>query len=385
MNKKKISNMAQPIGEGKEGAVKSAPAKKKANISAIMSRAAKYVTAAVVLLVLFWFGFTYEVREGNCAVVLRFGAVRTETEEAGLYMKLPWPFEKVVQYDDRLITLESNKLETTTKDKRNIILQSYAVWQIDDPVLYHNSVGANGVAEDYIRAQISSATNSTLGTYDLTALVSLEAEKIKIDEIQTLIFNRVKENCLANYGINVIDVSILRLSLPDENLKAVFEQMRADREGDIDKILADAEKEANKIVTDADTEAADIVNQGVTESAKIKAETETAVAKIYADAQAANIELYKFLKNLDTLVASVNSSTVLVVKADEYPFNILTEYSKNMEIEGDQTVIKDLTYILTKLPEADRTVLINKIASLLAYVGLGEKAKDVDALAFLLA
>ena len=338
---------------------------KKTGFSLVMSRAAKYVTAAVVLLVLFWFGFTYEVREGSCAVVLRFGAVRAETSEAGLYMKLPWPFERVVTYDDRLITLESNKLETTTKDKRNIILQSYAVYEIADPVLYHNSVGARGVAEDYIRAQIASATNSALGAYELTALVSLEAEKIKIDEIQTLIFDRVKENCLTNYGINVLDVSILRLSLPNENLNAVFEQMRADREKDIDIILAEAQKAANKITTGADTEASGIINQGVTDAAKIKAETETEVAKIYASAQSANMELYKFLKNLDTLASSVNNSTVLVVKANEYPFNILTEYSKNMEIEGDQTVIRDLTYILTKLPEADREALIDGIAALI--------------------
>lgn len=328
-------------------------------------RIAKYLTAAVVLVVLFWFGFTYQVREGSCAVVLRFGAVREQTTEAGLYFKLPWPFESVVSYDNRLVTLESNKLETTTKDKRNIILQSYVVWQIADPVLYHNSVGAQGATDSYIKAQISSATNSTLGGYELTSLVSLEKEKIKIDEIQNEIFTRVRENCLANYGIEIVDVSILRLSLPDNNLEAVFEQMRADREKDIDIILANAEKEANKITTDADTEAAEIVGQGTTEAAKIKAETETAVAKIYADAQAANIELYKFLKNLDTVVSSVNSSTILVVKANEYPFNILTEYSKYMEYEGDKTVINDLTYILTKLDATDREALINAVAALI--------------------
>jgi len=362
MSKRKINDAKQLIAES---TATNAPAKKKEGALGIMSRVAKYLTAAIVLLVLFWFGFTYEVREGSCAVVLRFGAVRAETEEAGLYMKLPWPFETVVTYDDRLITLESNRLETTTKDKRNIILQSCAVWEIADPVLYHNSVGAAGVAESYIQAQIFSATNSTLGSYELTSLVSLEKEKIKIDEIQNEIFTRVKENCLVNYGINVVDVSILRLSLPDQNLNAVFEQMRADREKDIDIILAEAERKANEITSGADVEAADRVNQGVIDAAAIKAQTETEVAKIYADAQAANIELYKFLKNLDTVVSSVNNSTILVVKADEYPFNILTEYSKNMEIEGDQTVIKDLTYILTKLPEAEREALINGIAALI--------------------
>ncbi len=383
MNKKPIAGSKEQDAVAIE---KNAPkGKRKKSFSAVMGRVAKYLTAAVVLLVLFWFGFTYEVREGSCAVVLRFGAVRAETEEAGLYMKLPWPFETVVTYDDRLITLESNKLETTTKDKRNIIIQSYVVWEIDDPVLYHNSVGAQGMAESYIQAQISSATNSTMGAYELSSLVSLETEKIKIDEIQQEIFTRVHDNCLANYGIRVVDVSILRLSLPQNNLTAVFEQMRADREKDIDIILANAEKEASKITTDADTEASKIIGDGVIEAAAIRAKTETEVARIYAAAQAANIELYQFLKNLDTIVSSVNSSTILVVKADEYPFNVLTEYSKYMEIEGNNTVINDLTYILTKLPEKERTVLITKISALLAYVSLGDEAKEVDALVYLLA
>jgi hypothetical protein len=73
------------------------------------------------------------------------------------------------------------------------------------------------------------------------------------------------------------------------------------------------------------------------------------------------------------------------VKADEYPFNILTEYSKYMEIEGDKTVIRDLTYILTQLDDEDRAALIDKVNALLAYASLGEKAKPVNALDFLLA
>lgn len=143
----------------------------------VLSRVVKYVTAAAVLLVLFWFGFTCQIREGECGVILRFGAVRKEVTDAGLYMKLPWPFESVVKYDARKQYLESNKLETTTKDKRNVILQSFVVWSVADPVVYHNSVGTQGSVESYIKDQVFSATNSTLGAYNLTALVSLEKKR----------------------------------------------------------------------------------------------------------------------------------------------------------------------------------------------------------------
>ena len=103
----------------------------------------------------------------------------------------------------------------------------------------------------------------------------------------------------------------------------------------------------------------------VTAAADIKAQTETEVSKIYAEAQAANLELYQFLKQLDTFVASVGSNTVLVVKADEYPFNVLTQYGDYLTTEGDETIIKDLGYILTQLPEDDREALIEAISALI--------------------
>lgn len=339
--------------------------KEKKPKSSLPMRVMKYVVAAVLIVVLVYFGFTTEVREGNCAVILRFGAVREEITEAGLYLRLPWPFETVVTYDSRLQYYEADFLETTTKDKRNIILQSYVVWEISDPVLYHNSVGSQGKVDAYIKDQIFSATNSVLGAYDLTGLVSLEKEELRIDEIQEQICARVRENCQKNYGIYVTDVSILRLSLPDVNLQSVFEQMKADRQKAIDTILANAQTNANKIITDADVEAAKIIAEGQTAAADIKAKTETEVARIYAEAQAANIELYQFLKQLDTVIASVGESTVLVVKADEYPFSVLTEYGSFLTEEGDETVVGDLSYILTQLPEADREALIDAIYALL--------------------
>ena len=141
--------------------------------------------------------------------------------------------------------------------------------------------------------------------------------------------------------------------------------MKADRQKDIDTILANAQRDANKIMSDADQEASEIIANGVTDAAAINAKTETEVARIYAEAQAANLELYQFLKQLDTVVSSIGPNTVLVVKADEYPFNVLTEYGKYITDEGDETIINDLSYILTKLPENDRTALINAISELI--------------------
>jgi len=340
-----------------------APAKKRSTVWL------KAIIAVVLLLIVFYFGFTCEVREGTSAVILRFGAPRAEITEAGLYLKLPWPFETVTTYDSRLQYLESNALETTTKDNRNIILQSYALWSIQDPLLFHNSIGSREKVEAYVNDQIFNATNSVLGSYNLTALVSLVSEEIRYDEIQQKIFEMVRNNCEANYGITVKDISILRISLPDTNLESVFAQMRADRQKDIDSIIAKAQRDADIITSDTDAYYAEIISGAEIDAAEIYAKTEAEVAKIYAEAQAANMELYRFLKELDAIVSSVSNSTVLVVTSDTYPFNVLLEYGSSLSGGDNQTVINDLEYILTRLPETDRKALIDAIYTLLREQG----------------
>lgn len=282
----------------------------------------KWIVAAALLVVLGFFGFTAEVREGENAVITRFGAVRSEVTEAGLYFKLPWPFENVVKYDARNQYTESAYLETLTKDKRNVIFQSFAVWNIEQPLKYHTSVGNTDLASKYINDLIINATNSVMGNYQLSNLVSLDEEVLMIDDIEKSIFDRVKEHAAEQYGISVVDVSIMRLSLPETNLKSVFDQMTKDRQAAIDVITSNGQLEASKIMYEAEAEAARIMAEGVERAAEINAETEKQVAAIYAEAQAANISLYKFLTQLDTLMNSVNENTTLIVKKDEYPFDI---------------------------------------------------------------
>ncbi|MBR6709569.1 MAG: protease modulator HflC [Clostridia bacterium] len=334
----------------------------------------KWLVAVVLLVVLAFFGFALEVREGECAVITRFGAPRAEITEAGLYLRLPWPFEDVVKYDARQQYLETNYLETLTRDKRNIILGSYIVWDICDPLTYYNSVRSTEVAQQYIRDLVTNATNGVLGGYDLTELVSLEEEKIKIEQIQAEIFARVRENCAATYGINVSEVSIMRLSLPDTNLQSVFDQMKADRQKTIDTILAAANRDANKIIADADKEAAEIIAQGISEAAEIKAKTEAEVARIYAEAQAANLELYRFLRELDTVAGSVGEGTTLIVRTDEYPFSVLTEYGDLLGgLAGTDTDGEALAAAINSLPEDERQAVTDALWALINGAGGAEK------------
>lgn len=283
----------------------------------------KWGFALIVAAIIGFFGFTYKVNEGQCAVVTRFGAPRAEITQAGLYPRLPWPFENVSVYDSRKQYMDSGYLETLTHDKKNIIMQTYAIWSIADPLKYYTSVGDAALAEKYLGDLITNSKNGTMGSYDLRALVSMAEDDIKIGDIEKRMMEDVSGQALEQYGIQVHDLHIKRLGLPSTNVRSVFTQMQAERQKYIDQLLAEGDRDAKIIRSEADAEVARIIAEGREEAALINAMTEQEVAEIYAEAHTKDPELYKFLRKLAAVEASVDEDTVMIVKTDTPPFDVL--------------------------------------------------------------
>lgn len=284
----------------------------------------KWIFALIVVAIIGFFGFIFKVNEGQCAVVTRFGAARAEITDAGMYFRLPWPFENVTVYDARKQYMDSGYLETLTHDKKNVIMQTYAIWSISDPLKYYTSVGNTALAEKYLGDLITNSKNGTMGTYDLSSLVSMKEDDIKIAEIEGLMLEEVDEHALEQYGIKVHDLRLKRLGLPTTNVQSVFTQMQAERQKYIDQLLAEGERDAKIIKSESDAEAAQIIAEGREQAAEINAETEREVAQIYADAHTQDPELYKFLRKLAALEASVDENTVMIIEMDQAPFDVLT-------------------------------------------------------------
>ena len=144
-----------------------------------------------------------------------------------------------------------------------------------------------------------------MGNYDLSALVSLDEEDIKIDEIEAAMLQEVQSHALEQYGIQVHELRLKRVGLPATNVQSVFTQMQADRQKYIDQLVAA------------------IVAEGREEAAAINAETEREVAEIYASAHSQDPELYEFLQKLAALENSVDEDTVMIITMDTPPFDVL--------------------------------------------------------------
>ncbi|MBQ7638786.1 MAG: protease modulator HflC [Clostridia bacterium] len=288
-----------------------------------MKKWIKWVSAALLVAIIFVFGFSFTVREGSYAIVSRFGNVRKTCTQAGLYLKLPSPFEKVVTFDARSQYMDSGYTETLTNDKKNIILQTYVIWHVSDPLQFYRSVGDISNASVYLNDLTSNVKNGVMGSYELSALVSTDLDSIRIDEITREMKQRIAEKALSDYGIAVEEVRIKRIALPDDNLQSVLEQMIADREKQVTKLLAEGKRDAAQITGEADAKAAQIVADGRTQAAKINAETEKKIAEIYGEAYDANAELFVYLKKLIALENSVSADTVIIMNAGDSAFDIL--------------------------------------------------------------
>ncbi|HML45408.1 MAG TPA: protease modulator HflC, partial [Clostridia bacterium] len=251
----------------------------------------KWIFAMLLALIIGIYGFTFTVRQGRGAIVSRFGQIRRICSDSGLFFKLPYPFDNVIPLDLRAQVMDSGNTETLTRDKRNIIMQTYLVWNIEDLSLFYTSIGNMDTASKYLNDLLANGKNSVMGGYDLSALVSTDLTLIELDDIEKGILAAVAGKARDNYGIHVSSVQVKRLAFPYTNVESVFEQMSTDRQRYVTQLLSEGQRDAAIIKSQADTDAAQIIADGQTQAASIKAETERLVAAVYAEAYEENPEL----------------------------------------------------------------------------------------------
>ena len=290
-----------------------------------MNKMFKWLFVLVFVVIVTAAGFTFVVREGSGVIVSRFGRIVRVHTEAGLYFRLPWPVDNIITFDTRNQYMDSGYTETLTNDMINVILQTYLVWNISDIVRFYTSVGDFAIAQRHLNDIIANTKNGVLGNYVLSSLVSTNPEDIKLDEISQAIKELAAITAMNNFGIEIRTLRIKRLALPDANVQSVFGQMIADRQRIVSQHLAEGQRDAAIIISEAEALSAQIIAQGRLEASQIAAETERMVAEIYSEAYNRNAELFVFLRNLVALENSVNPDTVLIMRANESPFNILMQ------------------------------------------------------------
>jgi membrane protease subunit HflC len=288
-------------------------------------RALRLLVGLATVLSLVFHATTFVVRVGQTALVTRFGRPVGVADEPGLHAKWPWPVDEVVPIDLRRRVYETGHTEMLTRDKKNVIVRVFAVWHVADSLLFYQSIGNYEGADAKLDGMLANAAIGTLGGHDLSAIVSTNASDLQVDAIEGELLSATVPLAKASYGITMDQIRLERIALPEENIQAVFDQMRAERRQYASKFRAEGNKEASRIRSEADLEAARIRATGAEEEARIRGESAAEVAKTYADAHAVDPELYRFTRSLESIGKLVSGNTTLILRTDSAPFSLLQD------------------------------------------------------------
>jgi modulator of FtsH protease HflC len=282
-------------------------------------------TVLIALGIALLLSCAFEVQETEYAIVLFFGDPTRIILEPGLRWKLPPPFETLVRIDKRLRILDPAEAEYLTLDKKNVLVDTFAAWEVEDPLRYLVTVldrdTAEAQLEDILRAEVGAA----MGAHELSVLLSTESDQIQVDEITEMITARAAAKAREGYGIRVRAIRLKRLNFPEENRQAVFRRMEAERERIARQYRSEGEEQAEMVRAQADLERAQIIARAERRSAEIRGEADAEAARIYAEAYNQDAEFYAFLKTLETYEKILDEDATIVLPSDSQLLRLLKD------------------------------------------------------------
>jgi len=280
-------------------------------------RTIQIILAGLVVAVFLLLQCVFTVDQTERAILLQLGKpVGDAALGPGLHFKLPF-VQNVIFFDGRVLEYDAPAAEIITQDKKNMVVDNYSRWKIENPLLFYRTVrniqGGLSRIDDIVYSQMREA----LGRYTLTEIVAVERSTI-MEEVT------VKSNSLLrDYGIRVIDVRIKRTDLPKENQMAIYGRMQAERERQAKQYRSEGREEAAKITTLADRQRTVLLADARRAAESARGEGEAAATGIYAQALSQDPEFYEFVRTMDAYKKTMKDQTQFVLTPESEFFKYL--------------------------------------------------------------
>jgi len=289
----------------------------------------------LLLIVLVLFLFAFQVRETESAIVVRFGKAIRQITEPGLKFKLPVPIDSVYKFDSRMHVFNAEVTETTTKGAIPIIVHTYVVWRIAEPLKFFNAVGTVREAESKLLSQITDVQNRIVGRHAFGEFVNSDKAQIQFEVIEQEMLKALAPDVKENYGIEINTLGIKRLMVAEDVTESVFERMRAERARRTEETLAAGESQATAIRSDADMKKTEILAAAEARSLEIRGKGDAEAATYYKMLEA-DEDLAMFLRAIKALKTTLEKKSTVVISADTEPFNLLREMPDLKPQESEQ-------------------------------------------------
>ena len=267
----------------------------------------------------------FVVSEFERGVNLRFGKLIEADIQPGLHVKVPF-VDDVRIFDARILTVDAQPASFFTIEKKRLIVDSYAKWRIANVETYYKATGGvESVAHNRLANRVNTGLRNQFGTRTLHEVVSGER-----DLLMKNITDDLNRTVLGSLGIDVVDVRVKRIDLPQEVSGPVFRRMTAEREKEARELRSTGKEKAEKIRAAADRQKTIELANAYRDAEELRGEGDAEAAKIYAEAYQNDPEFYSFVRSLNAYKNSFsNKADIMLLEPDSDFFKYLKQQDAN--------------------------------------------------------
>ncbi len=281
-----------------------------------------FILLAVAVAIAYMASFI--VHERELAIKFRLGEIVKADYEPGLYFQVPI-INNVRKFDSRVLTMDTPSERFLTLEKKNVIVNSFVKWQITDPVTFYTSTGGDyrraiqrmtSIINDELKGQIASKSMQEVISGERATIMQVVTDRagVKIEDL----------------GIELIDVRVKQVELPENVSSNVFNRMATERQTVAKEFRSRGEEQAKQIRANADRQREEILADAYRRSEEIRGEGDAEAAKVYADSYNQDPEFYSFYRSLTAYEAGLgNGQNMFLLSPDSEFFKYFSQSTTN--------------------------------------------------------
>jgi len=255
----------------------------------------------------------FTVSETEVVIVTEFGAVVGSHYAPGLHLK--WPWDVVTKFDRRILSQSYNGETFLTNDNRGLIADFYVKWRVRDAVQYYTATGGKEqLAGDRLADIVKDGIKSVVAQRTLQQIVSAERAAVTGD-----MFGQASKSALG-LGVELVDVRVQRIDLPDDVAARVFESMKQGFARTAGRLRAEGQSTSTGIRAQAERRRTEILANAERDALRIKGEGDAAASQTYAHAYSRDPEFYAFYRSLQAYERSLGKDGDLLVLTPDGEF-----------------------------------------------------------------
>ncbi len=286
----------------------------------------------IVVIVFLYATATFQVAEYQEGIKFRLGEI-VETEfEPGLHFKLPF-VNTVRLFDTRILSLSTPPERFLTSEKKNLIVDYYIKWRITDPPSFYRATrGRESVAESRLNQIVKDSMKSQISSRTIAEVVSGDRDLFMRNVIETT------NEDISGLGLEIVDVRIMRIELPEEVRESVYSRMEKERSTVAKAIRSRGEEQAKRITSDADRQRVVILSEAEREADQLRGEGDAEAARVYAESYGQDEEFFSFYRSIQAYGKAFDHGGDTFVLSPDSPF---FRYFHSPNAERDRDDAKD--------------------------------------------